>query len=1042
MTRVPSGAAPRLVEDLARIAEKHRVARKLVVAPSRSVGRELLRRLALHGNGWIGFEVTTPHKLAQRVALGGLEREGRTVLDGFEHQALIDRALDSALAAESGGLAELSEGVGFRERVQGAVNALRLAGIGPRELDRARFAQWDKKLFLLRVVQRYERLLVERRKADTAMVLRAAVGALEEAGGRLPPTLDADIMLLMPGLGMRGLDGHFLRALTARGARVLETDPIVGLDAPKALLWGRSGTPSPGSFLHAPADAGPETATFDVELFSAASVEAELREVLRHIVDRGLAWDQVEIVTSDAAAYGSALHALSGRLGIPVTYAVGLPIGRTRTGRVVKAYLDWIEEGFQADPIRRLLEAGDLRPPRSRGNPPAAALARRFRSLRVGWGRKRYRSQLRGALAGVDRMAGRLEESEEDLVRRRERARSELEAIKAILYPALKATPAVPDRMEEGGSAVAPAELARGLKAFLRRVPRGQGPDRAAREEVGRILDRIEAVLSRRTEFGSAVAILRRHLDLRVRPELVGDDPDGPGAPWSSTGCALQLSDFEHGGFTGRSAIFLVGMDADRVPGVAGQDPVLLDSDRRVLGQDLPTSGEVLRERVFRLAAMFARLPGRATMSYCAWQATEARSVGPSAFMLQALRLARRDSTLTFQHLHEHTTRIVSAIPRPGRAHLDADDVWMSALGSGPVLIRGVEAVRASFPRLDRGLAAAAERRYGSPGHVHGVVEPQPDRLDPRRNGDVVVSASNLEALGTCPLRYMYRAVLRAYPPDDPELDPDVWLDHLRRGSLLHSVFETTLREAKERSVKPENGDFETLALETLRAGIARMREEVPIPGEGTLAREEAALREDVRSFVRMMRQQRPDYVALELRFGLDDDLPVVLELGQGALRLRGVIDRVDQDLAGFHVVDYKTGGTHGFGSEAFNGGRRLQHAIYALAVEERLGGEVVDGQYHFPTRRGQNEVFVYDRDTLRRAAGLVDLLLDGVAAGQFVPTDEPADCAFCDFAEICRARRGDYGKIESPMAEWSKEHTNLGLWPAFARLKKVRTFE
>jgi RecB family exonuclease len=304
-----------------------------------------------------------------------------------------------------------------------------------------------------------------------------------------------------------------------------------------------------------------------------------------------------------------------------------------------------------------------------------------------------------------------------------------------------------------------------------------------------------------------------------------------------------------------------------------------------------------------------------------------------------------------------------------------------------------------------------------------------------------VVSASRLEDLGACPLRYLHKSVLRVYPPDDPELDPDCWLDALRRGGLLHEVYDTTLRAAAERGVKPDEADFEALALEALSVGIARMRDEVPSPGLGTLAREEAQLREDVRSFVRMIRSLKPRSVAFELRFGLGDDAPVVMDLTGGPLRIRGAIDRVDSDLAGLHVIDYKTGGAYGYGKEPFNGGRRLQHAIYAHAAEQRLEGEVVDGQYHFPTRKGQNQTFVYPRTSLVRAAEVVDLMLDGVAAGHFVPTDAPDDCTFCDFATVCRASRAEF-RTRSPLAEWSRERTNLGLEPAIAELKKVRAFE
>jgi hypothetical protein len=57
-----------------------------------------------------------------------------------------------------------------------------------------------------------------------------------------------------------------------------------------------------------------------------------------------------------------------------------------------------------------------------------------------------------------------------------------------------------------------------------------------------------------------------------------------------------------------------VGFDADRVPGPGAQDPVLLDGDRRVLGGGLPTSAELMHERTFRLAALFARLRGTSTL--------------------------------------------------------------------------------------------------------------------------------------------------------------------------------------------------------------------------------------------------------------------------------------------------------------------------------------------------------------------------------------------------------------------------------------------
>jgi ATP-dependent helicase/nuclease subunit B len=418
--------------------------------------------------------------------------------------------------------------------------------------------------------------------------------------------------------------------------------------------------------------------------------------------------------------------------------------------------------------------------------------------------------------------------------------------------------------------------------------------------------------------------------------------------------------------------------------------------------------------------------------------------VTPSPVLLQALRLQRRDGTLTYEDLHRALGPVACSVPPAGAPALDADDVWMEALSQDGLLRAGTAAVRAAFPGLDRGLKAHGERTVGVPGVHHGVVTPRPDVLDPRRNEDVVLSASRLEDLGACPLRYFFKTVLRLYPPDDPECDPDRWLDALQKGSLLHGVFEQTLREAKNRGITRSDAALDPLALEMLHGAAQTARDTIPSPGEGVVQRELAGLQEDVRAFVRMIREHGANWVRLEMKFGLDGKEILALPVAGGAVRLRGAVDRVDEDLQGMKVIDYKTGVPRDYqgGTGVFNGGRRLQHALYAEAAERILGGHVVAGEYHFPTRRGENQVVPFPRISM---AGLPDLLgrmLDGVEAGTFVPTDSGDDCRFCDFAPVCRAKSGDWGKQESPLAAWSEEQMALGLHPQFEHLRRTRRFE
>ena len=102
------------------------------------------------------------------------------------------------------------------------------------------------------MLRRYERLLEQRHLADPAAVLRLALTSMEHEGHRMPDTLGPDVVVLVPGVSTRRLNGQLLSALQARGAKVLETDPVVGLDVPDSILWNRHSDTSAFSYRFAP----------------------------------------------------------------------------------------------------------------------------------------------------------------------------------------------------------------------------------------------------------------------------------------------------------------------------------------------------------------------------------------------------------------------------------------------------------------------------------------------------------------------------------------------------------------------------------------------------------------------------------------------------------------------------------------------------------------------------------------------------------------------------------------------------------------------
>ena len=1096
------GGACVLVQELARLAANQSKGRRraVFVARSRSEGKALLRQVVLRGQSWAGLEVTTVQLLALQVAMPRLLREGVAVADAFDHQALIERSIDDAISGGAGQpmrFARFVNKVGFREAVRQSVVDLREGGVRVDDLTPAVIDDREKLALIAEVLGHYEAHLRKDKLVDSAWLLESALDELATPGeARDEPAA----VYLSPGLSDRGLSGRFVRTLEQRGAVLLKTDAVEGLPPPSHLLWdvkpptalgswlhagGRraaaavqprldetssiSGTPTPGTAPAAsvvPVASGAPVAGGGLEcidLFAAASVYDELRGVLRRALDRGARWDQIEITTPDTNTYGSALHALAEPLGIKVNFAVGLPVERTRPGRVASAYFRWIENGFQEPVLRALVEAGDVKAPKPYGRIRGPQLARELRRLRIGWGESRYVTAVERALADLPELRKGRYDDDERFERRKKRTEEDLQALRALLKPVLAATPSPTD------GPVSPARVAAGAMRLLDHVAPGTPTDEKAHEELVGKLRRVEATQKRPTDFTSACNIVKGFLQ-RVRVPTPQEEGT---APWGAAPGYLHLSNFEHGGATGRPFTFVVGLDSARFPGGDLEDPLLLDKERVRLGRGvLPLAADRAAEARFLFAGLLARLRGEVSFSYCRWDPAEARALNPAPEMLQAYRLREGNDSLTFDDLERALGLAESRLPR-SRVHsdVDASDVWLRSLSSdadGGRLRDGVAAVSRAYPGLARGIEVDRALKRDEPsvhagilgGSSGGSEAGDPSYLDPFAK---CYSASTLEDLGACPRRYLLRHVVRARPPDDPEFDPERWLDGRQRGRLLHDVYQKTLLEARADGLAPKDDAFLALALRLVNEEGRHASRDYPSPSVAVREWEMDALRDDVRSFVEMMRADPPNWLEVEWRFGFDNE-QVRLDTPAGAVRVMGAVDRVDdRPGGGLRVVDYKTGGTFGFRGKAgtYDGGRRLQHVLYCHAASQLLGqpAEVderpaeTDGrpantderaarmEYHFPTRRGENVVKSYAWNDVRRGVELVAMLLNGVSRGSFPATEEvKKDCGFCDYKAVCDVRLNRWGPVSSRYADWTKR--NLEDMDELAILQGVRNWE
>jgi hypothetical protein len=154
--------------------------------------------------------------------------------------------------------------------------------------------------------------------------------------------------------------------------------------------------------------------------------------------------------------------------------------------------------------------------------------------------------------------------------------------------------------------------------------------------------------------------------------------------------------------------------------------------------------------------------------------------------------------------------------------------------------------------------------------------------------------------------------------------------------------------------------------------------------------------------------------LAQEQIFGMRDQPPLVVQRNGDEFRLRGFIDRVDQDAAGrLCLIDYKSGSTPITAGDLV-AGRRLQIALYALAARDALAlGEVADGFYwHIGSIRAgsakTSSLKLADFEGGVEGALATALThtfnhIAGVRAGHFPPIPPPAGCpSHCPGMKFC----------------------------------------
>jgi hypothetical protein len=973
---VKEGSPSRIVGALSAFCRQHPLDEKWLLAPSLRIGYQWLDRVALAGQPLANLHVKTIRSMAFDLAAPVLSERGLLAATNRRCLLVAGQALDR-LRGSLGYLKAKDERRSLPEALLRTIQSLRLAGLGPEDLGKGAFEHSLKSRDLAALLASYRQILGEKGLADYGDLLEMAAAEIRGEGtGRSP----VESWFLVPAdLELAFREKTMLHSLE-RG--MLFELPV---DEPASLSEG------------------------DLEVSTASAVGEvnEVRSVLRTCLSRGIPLDRAEILYSDSDTYVPLIHEVFASLdreaegregGPPFTSAEGIPCSYSRPGRALDRWLKWRDRDFPQERLVRMIREGLLKTGQDERKIASPRMADLLGRLPIGFGRERYGKIVGEKIKHLESRRSAGGPSSSDLPGFR--------TLEELLARLLSFTPA---------RTAAPAEKVAAARGFIDSCAVSRSRlDAFAARKLGEELSAMERLLEEEGERGG-IDVEEWLGELPGATRVLGSGPR-PGR--------LHIDHLRHGGHSGRPYTFVLGLDDGRFPGSGGQDPLLLDGERRSLSGELPTSADRLDASSEGFYRLLARLRGEAHLIFSRRDVTEDRDMFPSSVLLDSVDSGPGASSPGVgPFLSPH-----SFAPSEEEWSLSSTEWWMWRMTGGGTVNRGRELVEGFFPHLGRGRMARESRHDRAFTAWDGNVPAAGEDLEPTGSRGHVLSANALQTAGACPLRYFFRYGLAVEAPPDFGVTPGRWLDPLARGALLHELFEEFMKTLLREDRRPEFERDRPKMGEILEELVARYWELYPPPLESAFVRERRFLELAADTFLkeeeRFFEESGNSPLFLEASLGLppggtngafDTDEPLSLPLPGGrVIRCRGRIDRIDamggEEGDCYGIWDYKTGGSRGYSrSDPCRQGRVIQPWLYTAMVENRLR-EAVSRKarvgmfgYFFPGHGAAGERITWTPQELHEGGKVVEDLCSVIAAGAFVATtDSDEDCRFCDYRIIC----------------------------------------
>jgi hypothetical protein len=266
-------------------------------------------------------------------------------------------------------------------------------------------------------------------------------------------------------------------------------------------------------------------------------------------------------------------------------------------------------------------------------------------------------------------------------------------------------------------------------------------------------------------------------------------------------------------------------------------------------------------------------------------------------------------------------------------------------------------------------------------------------------------SPTALEDFGECPQKFLMKHLLGAFDVDDPERE--LQIHHREKGSIDHRILETFYRSLSDTDYASAN---EALP-EVPRELIARLERAIDAEFDRFEA-DAPAFNQNIRAIERRATKRiLRDFIARDLT----DIFETNFRPQQFEYKFeRGRIDRIDMDGDRVRIIDYKSGKAlrHVNLGEKIERGVRLQLAVYANAIAEAFHTDpanVVGAIKPVAFGEAKPATFTFNLGEKREALlETLAIFSRAIAGGRFPAFPNEKDfnsCKYCPVNHSCRTK-------------------------------------